>query len=265
MMNLELTNKRALVTGSTEGIGFAIAEQLTREGARVTINGRSQEKTEAAVKRLSQITGLNTVDGFAADLSTAKGAESLFSHVSKVDILVNNLGMFEQIPFEEITDEKWEQIYQVNVMSGVRLSRFYLPKMLAANEGRILFIASECAEMTPPDMIHYGMTKTAQVAIARGLAELTKGTKVTVNSIMPGPTRTEGVEQFIEKMAKEENKSPERIVKDFFDGYRPTSLLQRFATPTEIASTVAFIASPLAAATNGSAIRVDGGTVRSIF
>jgi NAD(P)-dependent dehydrogenase (short-subunit alcohol dehydrogenase family) len=234
-------------------------------GANVTINGRTKEKTQAAVERLMERTGRSHVQGIAADLSTAKGAESLVEKLPKVDVLINNLGQFEQVPFVEISDSQWESMFQVNVMSGVRLSRAYLNGMLESNSGRILFISSECAEMIPEDMIHYGTTKTAQVAIARGLAELTKGTKVTVNSILPGPTRTEGVDQFIKQMSAEKAMDEEEVVKDFFQEYRPSSLIQRFADPVEVANTVLYFASPLASATNGAAIRVDGGTVRSLF
>ncbi|EEF59818.1 SDR family NAD(P)-dependent oxidoreductase [Pedosphaera parvula] len=264
-MDLKLQNKRALVSGSTAGIGLAIAESLAREGASVIISGRSQARVDEAIKKLRANGIKGEITGVAADLSTKPGVETLTRQVHSVDILVNNLGMYAPKAFEHITDEEWLKIYEVNVLSGIRLSRFYLPKMLENNWGRIVFISSESGVNIPVEMIHYGMTKTAQLAIARGLAETTAGTGVTVNSVLPGPTRSEGVGQFVEDMAKHNKTDVAAVEKEFFKSVRPSSLLKRFATSEEVAAMVTYVCSPVASATNGAALRVDGGVVRSIL
>jgi NAD(P)-dependent dehydrogenase (short-subunit alcohol dehydrogenase family) len=264
-MDLKLQDKRALVSGSTAGIGFAIAESLAREGASVIITGRSQARVDEAVKKLRGSGVKGDVTGIAADLASKTGVETLTRQLPAVDILVNNLGMYAPKAFEQITDEEWLKIYEVNVLSGIRLSRFYLPKMREKNWGRIVFISSESAVNIPVEMIHYGMTKTAQLAIARGLAETTVGTGVTVNSVLPGPTKSEGVEQFVEDMAKHNKMDVAAVEKEFFKSVRPSSLLKRFATPEEVAAMVTYVCSPVSSATNGAALRVDGGVVRSIL
>lgn len=261
-MDLHLAGKRALVSGSTAGIGYAIAEALSREGARVVINGRTKARVDQALGKLQA--SLGEVHGVAADLGTAEGVREAASQFPDIDILVNNLGIFEPKPFEQITDEDWLRFFEVNVMSGVRLSRYYLPRMKQNDWGRILFVSSESALQIPAEMIHYGMTKTAQLAISRGLAETTAGTGVTVNSVLPGPTASEGVAQFVEGLAVSKNASRSEIERDFFEHTRPTSLLRRFETPEEIAAVVVFLASPLSSAINGAAVRADGGVVRSI-
>ena len=263
-MDLQLTNKRALVTGSTAGIGFAIASLLAQEGASVVVNGRSQQRVADAVQRIQREKKDAQVTGVAADLGTKTGVDMLTSKLGAVDILVNNLGRFEAEPFAEITDEDWLRFFEVNVLSGARLSRFYLPKMLAKNWGRIVFISSESGLNIPVEMIHYGVTKTAQIALARGLAEMTAGTNVTVNSVLPGPTRSEGVERFVQELAKSQSTDASLVEKEFFRSVRPSSLLKRFATPEEVAAMVVYVCSPRASATNGAALRVDGGVVRSI-
>ena len=263
-MDLQLTNKRALVTGSTAGIGFAIASLLAEEGASVVVSGRSQGRVEEAVQRIRTERKNGQVTGVAADLGRKEGVNLLIRDVPVVDILVNNLGIFEPKPFPEITDEDWLRFFEVNVLSGVRLSRFFLPQMLQKNWGRIVFISSESAINIPVEMVHYGLTKTAQLALARGLAELTAGTGVTVNSVLPGPTRSEGVERFVEDVAKKQGTDAASFEAEFFRTVRPSSLLKRFATPEEVAAMVIYVCSPRASATNGSALRVDGGTVRSI-
>lgn len=263
-MDLQLTNKKALVTGSTAGIGFAIASLLAQEGAGVVVNGRSQGRVEDAVGRIKKDNKNAQVTGLAADLGTKEGVNLLTGALPAVDILVNNLGIFEPKPFPEISDEDWLRFFEVNVLSGVRLSRFYLPQMLKQNWGRIVFISSESGVNIPAEMIHYGVTKTAQIALARGLAETTAGTNVTVNSVLPGPTRSEGVEKFVEDLAKGQGTDTAKVEADFFRTARPSSLLQRFATPEEVAALVAYVCSPRASATNGAALRVDGGVVRSI-
>ncbi|HCS52735.1 SDR family NAD(P)-dependent oxidoreductase [Rubinisphaera sp.] len=263
-MDLQLTNKRALVTGSTAGIGNAIAASLVREGAEVIVNGRSQDSVDQAVAELEKI-GSGKVLGFAGDLSTAEGAEEIARQFPDVEILVNNLGIFEPKAFEEIPDEDWIRFFKVNVLSGVRLCRLYLPSMKQKNWGRIIFISSESGIQIPEEMIHYGMTKTAQIAIARGLAETVSGTGITVNSILPGPTSSRGVKEFVGKLADEEGKSFDEYEKEFFNNVRPTSLIQRFATPEEVASLTTYVASPLSSATTGAALRVDGGVVKSAF
>lgn len=264
-MDLQLQNKRALVSGSTAGIGLAIAESLAREGASVVVNGRSAARVEAAAKRIRESRVKGEVKMAALDLSTQAGVDTLVRQFPAVDILVNNLGMYQPKPFEQITDEEWLEIFQVNVLSGIRLSRAYLRGMKQQNWGRIIFISSESAVNIPVEMIHYGMTKTAQLAISRGLAETTAGTGVTVNAVLPGPTRSEGVEQFVEAMAKANQTDVAGVETEFFKSVRPSSLLKRFATPEEVAAMVTFVASPLSAATNGAALRVDGGVVRSII
>jgi NAD(P)-dependent dehydrogenase (short-subunit alcohol dehydrogenase family) len=263
-MDLELRGRTALVTGSTAGIGFAIAAALAREGATVVVNGRTPDRTEAAVARIRALHPSATVSGAAADLGTADGARRLVAAVPIVDILVNNVGIFAPIPFEKITDEEWFEIFEVNVLSGVRLTRAYLPAMRAANWGRVVFISSESALQIPTEMIHYGVTKTAQLALSRGLAETLVGTGVTVNAVLPGPTLTEGVAEFLEGLAKQQGTSVETVEREFFRSARPSSILQRFATPAEDAELVAFICSAKASATTGAALRVDGGVVRSI-
>jgi NAD(P)-dependent dehydrogenase (short-subunit alcohol dehydrogenase family) len=263
-MDLQLHGKTAFVTGSTAGIGFAIAEALAAEGAAVIVNGRTEERVGRAIVKLRSNHAQATVHGLAADLGTAAGAQEAFRAYPTVDILINNLGIFEPRPFAEISDDDWFRFFEVNVMSGVRLSRHYLPGMLRKNWGRIVFISSESGLQIPAEMIHYGMTKTAQLAIARGLAETTVGTGVTVNSVLPGPTESEGVGLFVDKMAASGKTSRAAVEQEFFRTVRPTSLLQRFAKPEEVAAVVAFAVSPLAAAINGAALRAEGGVVRSI-
>lgn len=262
-MDLQLTNKVALITGSTAGIGLAIARRLAAEGAEIILTGRTQARLQEAQAAILAETPGATVRGVAVDFGRSEQIDYLLMQVPAVDILVNNVGIFEPKPFVEIPDEDWLRFFEVNVLSGVRLSRQYFPQMLKKNWGRILFISSESGLQIPEEMIHYGTTKTAQLAVARGLAELTKGTEVTVNSVLPGPTASEGVEEFIQKMSAE-GKSKEEAEREFFQNARPSSLLQRFATTDEVANMVAYLASPLASATNGASVRVDGGVIRSI-
>lgn len=263
-MELQLKGKKAFVSGSTQGIGFAIAKQLLQEGAAVIINGRNQNKVNDAVGRLKSVVPSGDVKGLAADFAKAEEVSKLLPEITDVDILVNNAGIFEPIPFAEISDAKWLEMFEVNVMSGVRLSRYLFPKMLSRNWGRIIFISSESAVQIPEEMIHYGMSKTAQLSIARGLAELSKGTEVTVNSVLPGPTESEGVKEFVKQLAASQNKTFEEAERDFFNTARPSSLLRRFITVEEVANIVTYLASPLSSATNGAALRVDGGVTRSI-
>ena len=250
-MDLQLTNKTALVTGSTAGIGFAIASLLAEEGASVMVNGRSQGRVEEAIRRIQAANKTAQVTGVAADLGTKEGVDLLTGRSPALDILVNNLGIFEPKPFPDITDDDWQRFFEVNVLSGVRLSRFYLPGMLQRNWGRIVFISSESGVNIPVEMIHYGVTKTAQIALARGLAETTAGTNVTVNSVLPGPTRSEGVEKFVEDLAKGQGTDAAKVEAEFFRTARPSSLLKRFATPEEVAAMVVYVCSPRASATNG--------------
>ncbi|MEH1783538.1 SDR family NAD(P)-dependent oxidoreductase [Nostoc sp.] len=263
-MDLKLHGKSALVSGSTAGIGLAIALGLAQEGASVIINGRSEERVAQAIAKIQQSTPDAKVSGVVADTGTASGVEQLFQKVPHVDILINNLGIYEPKTFFDITDKDWLNIFEVNVLSGVRLSRQYLQKQLEQNWGRIIFISSESAIQIPVEMIHYGTTKTAQLAIARGLAEMTVGTGVTVNSVLPGPTRSEGVEEFISQLAQERGISPTEVEAEFFQNVRPSSLIKRFATNEEVAAIVVYLSSPVASATNGAALRVDGGVIRSI-
>lgn len=264
-MDLQLTNKTAFVSGSTAGIGYAIALQLAAEGAKVIINGRSSERIDAAVSEIKSFTGNSNVTGIAADFSKPEQISELISQLPDVDILVNNFSIFEPKPFLEITDEDWLKFHNINLMSGIRLSRAYIDGMLKRNSGRIIFVSSESGVFIPDEMVHYGVTKTAQIAIARGLAEMTKGTKVTVNSILPGPTLSEGVGNFVEQLAIDQNLTTAQVKEDFFKTMRPTSLIQRFLMPEEIANMVTYLASPKASATNGAAIRVDGGLIKSII
>jgi NAD(P)-dependent dehydrogenase (short-subunit alcohol dehydrogenase family) len=263
-MDLHLAGKSALVTGSTAGIGFAIAQGLAREGAQVLLNGRTQERVDIAVSTIKKKFPDAQVEGFAGDLGQASVADELLKRYPEIQILVNNLSIFEPKEFTEITDEDWRRFFEVNILSGVRLSRGYLPRMLKSDWGRIVFISSESGLQIPAEMIHYGMTKTAQLAIARGLAELTVGSGVTVNSVLPGPTASEGVTDFVTSLAKQANQSVEEFEQMFFEKIRPTSLLKRFESTEEIANMVLYVCSPLASGTNGSALRVDGGVVRAI-
>jgi len=260
-MDLKLSGKTALVTGSTAGIGLAIAERLAAEGVDVVISGRSQNKLDAAAK---QVGAFGKVRAVLADPATAQGAEALISAVPEVDILVNNLGIYEAKPFADITDEDWHRFFEVNVVSGARLARHYFPKLLEKGWGRVIFIASESALLVPGEMIHYGMTKTAQLAISRGLAEQTRGTGVTVNSVLPGPTRSEGIVDFIRSVVDNKDASEAEREAEFFAKLRPLSLIRRLIEPEEIAAQVALLASPLGAITNGAAIRVEGGIVPTI-
>lgn len=261
-MDLNLQGKLALVSGSTAGIGLAIVTTLAEEGARVIVNGRSQASVDSVVAQLQAQTGAH-VHGFAGDLSTAAAADEVARRFPGVEILVNNLGIFEPKPFEEIPDEDWQRFFDVNVLSGVRLARLFLPAMRQANWGRIIFISSESGVQIPVEMIHYGVTKTAQLAVARGLAEAVAGTGITVNSVLPGPTKSRGVGDFVETLAKAQGQSFEGFEKEFFEKVRPTSLIKRFSSPQEIASLVAYVASPLSAATTGAALRADGGVIKS--
>jgi NAD(P)-dependent dehydrogenase (short-subunit alcohol dehydrogenase family) len=262
-MDLQLSGKQALVSGSTSGIGYAIAAALLREGADVIVNGRSQTTVDAAIASLAEATG-RAPKGFAADMSTAEGTSAIHAAFPNVDILVNNVGGYGPQAFEQSTDEDWYRLIDLNVMSGVRLSRLYLPRMRERNWGRIIFISSESAYHIPPDSIHYGMTKAAQIAVARGLAEATATTGITVNSVLPGPTRTQFADNFLRQQAAQ-GRDPAVAERQFFDQFRPTSLIKRFADPDEVGNFVAYVASPLASATTGAALRVDGGTVKSAY
>lgn len=263
-MDLGLRGKRALVTGSTAGIGYAIAELLAREGAAVVVNGRTVERVEQAVQRIRAAAPEAEVTGVAADAGSAAGAAALIAAQPDVDVLVNNMGIFEPKPFEQISDEEWLRFFEVNVLSGVRLARHYVPRMKAKTWGRVVFISSESGLQIPTEMIHYGTTKTAQLAVARGLAETLVGTNVTVNSVLPGPTSSEGVGTFVADLAKSQGKDVATIEREFFKSARPSSIIQRFGTPAEVASLVAYVCSTAASATTGAALRVDGGVVRSI-
>jgi NAD(P)-dependent dehydrogenase (short-subunit alcohol dehydrogenase family) len=264
-MNLGLQGKLAAVTGSTAGIGLAIATTLADEGARVVINGRTQARVDSALEKLRMRNRGAEFTGVAADLGTASGVDKFLEVVPVADILVNNLGIFEVKPFLEITDADWQRFFDVNVLSGVRLSRHYLSNMLKKNWGRIIFISSESAQQIPVEMIHYGMTKTAQVAIASGIARSVAGTGVTVNSILAGPTASEGVETFLKDVARQQGLSAAEMEKQFFTTARASSLMKRFETPEEVAAVVAFVASTQSAVINGSAVRAEGGVVLSIF
>ena len=264
-MNLQLENKLALVSGSTAGIGFAIAKALSAEGARVIVNGRTEARVREAIASIRADVPAAKLEALAVDLSKADAAAETIKRYPDVDILVNNLGVYQPKAFEQITDAEWSAIIETNFLSGVRLSRHYLARMKTAGWGRIIFISSESAVNIPVEMIHYGVTKTMQLALARGLAETTGGTAVTVNSVLAGPTRSEGVEKFISDMARTKNAKPSDLEKEFFRTVRPSSLLQRFATTDEVAALVAFVASPLSSAINGTALRADGGVVRTIF
>jgi len=264
-MNLGVGARTAVVTGSTAGIGLAIATALAAEGAAVVVNGRTQARVTAAIERIRKTVKRAQVRGVAADLGTATGVEAFAREVPETDVLVNNLGIFEAKPFAEIPDADWLRFFEVNVLSGVRLTRRYVPGMADRKWGRVIFISSESAQQIPAEMIHYGMTKTAQVAIARGLAEALVGTGVTVNSVLVGPTASEGVGTFVETLAGQQGTTKEEVEKQFFAGVRSSSLLKRFETPEEIGAVVAFVASDHAQVINGAAVRADGGVVRSIF
>lgn len=264
-MDLQLKGKTAFISGSTQGIGFATAKKLLQEEATVVINGRTQQRADKAAEELKQQVPGAKVSGIVADFSKAGEIQNIFERLPSVDILINNVAIFEPKPFAEISDDEWLRFYEINVLSGIRLSRHYFPQMIQKNWGRIIFISSESAINIPEEMIHYGMTKTAQLAVARGLAELTKGTNVTVNAVLPGPTKSEGVAEFINNLAKQQNKTSQETEIDFFKTARPTSIIQRFASPAEIANMIVYISSPLSAATNGAAIRADGGVVKTII
>jgi NAD(P)-dependent dehydrogenase (short-subunit alcohol dehydrogenase family) len=262
-MDLKIDNKIAFVSGSTKGIGHAIAVALAREEARVIINGRSQSSVDDALGKLQELVPDARAEGFAGDMSDAAAVDELVKRYPHVDILVNNMGIFDPKPFEDIPDDEWQRFFNVNVMSGVRLSRAYLPKMKEKNWGRVVFISSESGIQIPVEMIHYGMTKTAQLALSRGLAETCAGTGVTVNSVLPGPTSSEGVTEFVDKLSG--GKSFDEFQKQFFEEARPSSILKRFITPQEIANMVVYVCSELSSATNGAALRADGGVVRAAF
>ncbi len=263
-MDLGLTSKLALVTGSTAGIGWASAEALAREGARVILNGRTSARVEAAVTQLRKSVARSDIQGIAADLATAAGCDRVIRAFPEVDVLVNNMGIFEPKAFEEIPDADWLRFFEANVLSGIRLARHYVPGMRSRNWGRVVFVSSESGLQIPTEMIHYGVTKTAQLAVARGLAETLAGTNVTVNSVLPGPTASEGVGRFVAQLAQSTGKDPSTLEREFFQTARPSSILKRFATTAEVAAMIAYVCSAQASATTGAALRVDGGVVRAI-
>lgn len=263
-MNLHLSSKTAFISGSTQGIGFAIAKKLLGEGARVIINGRLESKVNTAVEKLQEAIPGAVVSGIAADFGSADQINQLISQLPEIDILINNVGIFELKDFEDITDPDWFRFFEINVMSGVRLSRALLPGMIQRNQGRIVFISSESGIKIPANMIHYGMTKTSMISIARGLSELTKNTDVTVNSIIGGPTDSDGVSAVIEEIALSANEDVTQFKNNLFKSLNPSSLLQRFITPEEIANLAVYLASPLSIATNGAALRADGGMLAQL-
>jgi NAD(P)-dependent dehydrogenase (short-subunit alcohol dehydrogenase family) len=262
-MDLQLTNKLALVSGSTKGIGLAIAIGLVREGARVIINGRTDKSVAEALVKIRKEVPQAKLESFPGDLTDVQVVGNLVKQFSNVEILVNNLGIFEPKPFEEIPDDDWRRFFEINVLSGVRLSRLFLPGMKQRNWGRIVFISSESGIQIPAEMIHYGMTKTAQLSVSRGIAETCAGTGVTCNAVLPGPTRSDGVDEFVNKLSG--GKPFAEFEKEFFKSIRPSSLLKRFATTEEVANLVVYVCSPLSSATNGAALRVDGGVVKACF
>jgi NAD(P)-dependent dehydrogenase (short-subunit alcohol dehydrogenase family) len=263
-MDLGLRGKRVLVTGSTMGIGFAAAQLLAREGAAVIVSGRAESRVRDAVERVRAAAPGADVQGIAADLATAAGCDAVIARHPELDVLVNNMGIFEPKPFEQITDQDWLRFFETNVLSGIRLARHYVAGMRARNWGRIVFVSSESALQIPTEMIHYGMTKTAQLAVARGLAESLAGTNVTVNSVLPGPTASEGVVDFVSGLAAQQSKTAAELEREFFRNARPSSVLQRFTSPAEVAAMIAYACSAAASATTGAALRADGGVVRAI-
>lgn len=264
-MDVQLKGKTAFISGSTQGIGYAVAKQLAQEGAVVVLNGRTQVKvTQAVGKLMAEVPGA-AVSGIAADFSKPGEITALLSQLPVVDILINNVGIFDLKPFFDTADDDWTRFFEVNVMSGVRLSRALMPAMLERNWGRIVFISSESAINIPANMIHYGMTKTAMLSVSRGLSQLTKGTGVTVNTILGGPTYSDGVAGVIGQIAEAQNQPVENIKAGLISTINPTSLLQRFIAPSEIASLVTYLASPLSIATNGAALRADGGVLNTIL
>ncbi len=264
-MNLELDQKTVFITGSTSGIGFAMAEGFLKEGAHVIINGRTQNSVDDAIEKLTANIPSAIISGIAADFKEANAVEIIKKRLDQIDILINNVGIFSSKLFEETTDADWQEMFQVNVMSAVQLSRIYLPKMLAQNWGRIIFVSSECAQLVPADLIAYSTTKAALLSLSRGLAQTTKGTKVTVNSLIPGSTLTDGARSFLKEQAVKDGKTEEQVAVNFFKTDRNSSLLQRFAQPKEIADMALFLSSPLSAATNGAAIKVVGGSIQGIL
>ncbi|MDB5318815.1 MAG: dehydrogenase, short-chain alcohol dehydrogenase like protein [Phycisphaerales bacterium] len=264
-MDLQISGKRALVTGSTAGIGLAIATALAREGARVTVNGRTAARVDEAVAQVKRDAAGGVVEGIVADLGTAEGARRVIGAMPDVDLLINNLGIYEVKPFEQLSDEDWMHILEVNLISGVRLSRHYFPPMLKRGWGRVIFISSESGVQIPTEMIHYGVTKSAQVSLARGMAELTAGTGVTVNSVLVGPTKSEGVEQFVADMAHSRGVTEKEVEADFFKSVRPSSLIKRFETSEEVAAVVAFLCGAVASGINGSAVRAEGGVLKGML
>ncbi len=264
-MNLELDRKIVFITGSTSGIGFAMAEGFLKEGAQVIINGRTQHSVDNAIEKLKATISDANISGIAADFKQTEAIDIIKDKLYQVDILINNVGIYYSKQFEETTDSDWQEMFQVNVMSSVQLSRWFLPKMISQNWGRIVFVSSECAQLVPADLIAYSMTKAALLSISRGLAQTTKGTKVTVNSIIPGSTLTDGARSFLKDQAAKDAKTETEVANDFFKTDRNSSLLQRFAQPKEIADMVLFLSSSLSTATNGAAIKVDGGSIQGIL
>lgn len=264
-MQINLKNRRAIVTGSTAGIGLAIATGLAETGAHVVVTGRTQARVDEALAAIAKHVPDASLSGVAGDLGTREGADHLIKQVPDADILVNNLGIFEPKAFFDIPDEDWQRFFEVNVMSGVRLSRHYAQGMAKRGWGRIQFLSSESAVQIPAEMVQYGMTKTAQLAVSRGLAETLAGTGVTVNAVLPGPTRSEGVGDFFGKIAAEKGISQQEVERDFIATHRPSSLIKRLATVEEVANICVYLASEQASATTGAALRVDGGVTRSIL
>ena len=260
-MKLSLKGKRALVSGSTAGIGLAIARGLAATEATVVVNGRTDERVEQAITTLQQEVPDGVFEGVTADVATSVGAQVLVERAGEIDVLINNVGIIQFEAFTDISDDDWRRLYETNVMSGVRLSRAYLPQMIARNWGRIVFVSSESALMAPVEAIHYGVTKTAQLSISRGLAQMAKGTGVTVNSVIPGPTRSEGMDHFIEDIANAQDQAATDVAADFVQQFRPSSLINRLAEPEEVANAVVYLSSSHASATTGAAVRVDGGAI----
>lgn len=263
-MDFGLEGKSALVTASSAGIGYSIAQQLANEGATVYINGRTKERVDHAIAEIKKANPAAKLLPLVLDLGTKAGFEALKGKLQSVDILINNLGIYEVKDFFEITDEDWLRIFEINVLSGIRLSRHFIPRMKSRGWGRVVFISSESAINISPEMIHYALTKTAQLSLTQGLAQVCKATGVTVNAVLPGPTYSEGVEKFVEDVAKSKGKDPKVVEQEFFQSVRPTSLIQRFVTTDEVAALVTFVCSQQAAAITGASLRVDGGVVRSI-